>query len=105
MKALEKDRFRRYETANAMAADLNRYLQGEAIEARPPSTAYRLRKAASRHRVALVATSVVALSLLAGTVTTSWFALREYRARLETDVLAEKYREEVFQTALTATLI
>ncbi|NLS93085.1 MAG: serine/threonine protein kinase, partial [Planctomycetaceae bacterium] len=51
MKALEKDRSRRYETANAMAADLNRYLQGEAIEARPPSTAYRLRKAASRHRV------------------------------------------------------
>ena len=53
MRALEKNRSRRYETANALAADLTRYLAGEPIEARPPSTAYRF-KAAARHRVALV---------------------------------------------------
>jgi Flp pilus assembly protein TadD len=74
MRALEKNRSRRYETANALAADLTRYLAGEPIEARPPSTAYRLRKAAARHRVALVTTSLFALTLLAATVTSSLLA-------------------------------
>ncbi len=74
MRALEKNRSRRYETANALAADLTRYLAGEPIEARPPSTAYRLRKAAARHRVALVTTSLIALTLLAATVTSSLLA-------------------------------
>jgi serine/threonine protein kinase len=53
MKALEKDRTRRYETANSLGRDVQRYLADEVIEARPPSTAYRLRKFARKYRAAL----------------------------------------------------
>jgi hypothetical protein len=55
MKALEKDRRRRYESAAALAADLLRYRKDEPVEAARPSTWYRLRKAVRRHRVALAA--------------------------------------------------
>ena len=53
MKALEKDRSRRYETANGLAADVRRYLDDEPVEARPPSAWYRLGKFARRNRAAL----------------------------------------------------
>src|SRR5436305_1724062 len=53
MKTLEKDRNRRYETANGLAADLRRYLDDEAVAAGPPTAAYRLSKFAKRYRVAL----------------------------------------------------
>jgi WD40 repeat protein/serine/threonine protein kinase len=64
MKALEKDRNRRYETANAFAADVQRYLNDEAVLACPPSAMYRFRKFARRNKVVLATTSVVALALL-----------------------------------------
>ena len=76
MKALDKDRSRRYETANDFAADLFRHLDGEPVEARPPSTAYRLRKAARRYRTAAMMTAVVAIALLGATGTSTWFAVR-----------------------------
>ena len=57
MKALEKDRTRRYQTANDVARDIERYLHDEAVEACPPSTIYRLRKFARRHQTAAIATS------------------------------------------------
>ena len=50
MKALEKDRTRRYETANGLARDVERYLADEPVEACPPSAGYRLRKFARQHR-------------------------------------------------------
>ena len=50
MKALEKDRARRYETASGLAADVERYLADEPVEACPPSAAYRLRKFVRRHK-------------------------------------------------------
>ena len=53
MKALEKDRTRRYETAGGLARDIERYLEGEAVEAGPPSARYQLSKFARRHRAAL----------------------------------------------------
>src|SRR6476619_4472897 len=56
MKALEKDRGRRYETANGFAQDLQRYLADEPVQACPPSTAYRLRKFARKNRRLLVTT-------------------------------------------------
>src|SRR5262249_10508326 len=59
MKALEKDRSRRYETANGFAADVLRYLCGEAVQAHPPSTAYRLRKFVRRHKGQVIAASLV----------------------------------------------
>ncbi|MBI3866101.1 MAG: protein kinase [Planctomycetia bacterium] len=68
MKALEKDRTRRYGTANGFAADIGRFLNDEPVEARPPSTAYRFRKFARRNRVAFFATSLVAGGLVAAVV-------------------------------------
>jgi len=66
MKALEKDRTRRYETANGFAADVLRYLGGEAVQAHPPSTAYRLKKFVRRNKGQVIAASLVLFVLLAG---------------------------------------
>ncbi|HEY7326757.1 MAG TPA: serine/threonine-protein kinase [Gemmataceae bacterium] len=71
MKALEKDRTRRYETANGLAADVLRFLSGEAVQAHPPSTAYRLRKFVKRYKGQVLAASVVFLALVAGIVGTT----------------------------------
>jgi tetratricopeptide (TPR) repeat protein len=83
MKALEKDRTRRYETANGFAADLLRYLADEPVTACPPTIGYRLRKSARRNKVALATSGVVALALLAGTVASTWQAIRARQAELD----------------------
>jgi WD40 repeat protein len=80
MKALEKDRRRRYETASAFAADVQHYLDDEPVAACPPSAAYRLRKFARRHRVALVTSALVAAALVLGTAVSVWQAVRATRA-------------------------
>ena len=80
MKAIEKDRRRRYETANGLALDVERFLNHEAVDARPPSTFYRLRKLARRHKVALTTLSAIAGTLVAGVVTSTLFALRAHEA-------------------------
>jgi hypothetical protein len=64
MKAIEKDRCRRYETASSFAADVRRFLAEEPIEARPPSAWYRFRKLTRRHKVALTTTGIVAAALI-----------------------------------------
>jgi WD40 repeat protein/serine/threonine protein kinase len=88
MKALEKDRNRRYESASAFAADVRRFLAGEAVEARPPSGWYRFRKMARRNRAALTTALVVAAALLLGTAVSVWQAVRATRAEaLATDRL------------------
>jgi serine/threonine protein kinase len=66
LKALEKDRTRRYETANALARDIQRYLADEVVEARPPSVRYRVSKFVRRHKGQVIAASLVLLALLAG---------------------------------------
>jgi len=66
MKALEKDRTRRYETANRMRLDIQRYLANEPVSASPPSTIYRLRKFALRNRTAVTVGTTVAVALVAG---------------------------------------
>jgi serine/threonine protein kinase len=66
MKALEKDRGRRYETASAFAADVQRYLKLEPVEARPPSAVYRARKFIQRHKATLVMAVLPLLILLLG---------------------------------------
>ena len=80
MKALEKDRNRRYETANGLAADLRRYLDDEPVQACPPSAGYRLRKFARRNRAMLVTAAVVATALVGGTTISTWQAVRAGRA-------------------------
>jgi len=66
MKALEKDRARRYETAEALARDVERFLRDEPVEAGPPSVSYRVRKFVRRHRTGVVAAALVLVALLAG---------------------------------------
>ena len=76
MKALEKDRTRRYDTANGLADDVRRYLDDEPVLACPPSTGYRLRKFAIRNKVAILTSSVVLAALIAGFIGTTWQAIR-----------------------------
>ena len=80
MKCLEKDRTRRYETANGLAADLQRHLNDEPVVARPPSAAYRFEKAWRRHKVAFTAAGAVAVSLLLGLGGSWWQAGQAARA-------------------------
>ena len=66
MKALEKDRTRRYETANGFAADILRHLANEPVVAAPPSRAYRMRKFVRKHRGGVIAASLVLSGALGG---------------------------------------
>jgi serine/threonine protein kinase len=80
MKCLEKDRSRRYETANGLSADIQRYLGGEAVVAAPPSRAYRLQKFIRRNRGTVTAATLIAAALFLGFIGTSYglvWALRE----------------------------
>ncbi len=72
LKALEKDRSRRYETVNGLARDVERYLDGDVVEARPPSTAYRLQKFVKRHKTQVGAASVLFLTMICGIAGTTW---------------------------------
>jgi tetratricopeptide (TPR) repeat protein/serine/threonine protein kinase len=83
MKALEKDRNRRYESASAFAADVQRYLADEPVLACPPSVAYRFRKFARRHRTGLLMTAAALLVLIVGGSGIGW-VLRDRAAQEET---------------------
>src|SRR5262249_49504952 len=76
MKALEKDRGRRYETATGLAMDVRRYLAGEPVQAVPPSARYRLGKFVRKHRGPVAAAAVVLLALVGGVCGTTWQAVR-----------------------------
>ena len=69
MRAVEKDRDRRYATPSELAADIERFLQNRPVEARPASAAYRLRKYVRRHRVAVGVVSGLAAVLIAFAIT------------------------------------
>jgi serine/threonine protein kinase/tetratricopeptide (TPR) repeat protein len=89
MKALEKDPARRYETADGLARDIRRHLEGDPVEAGPPSAVYRLRKLARKHRAVLTTVSAFAAVLVAATAISTWQAIRarqaEARARQDRD--------------------
>ena len=91
IKCLEKDRARRYETANGLAADLKRHLDNEPVVARPPSTAYRAQKAWRRNRLAFAAAAAVAGALTVGLGISTWQAVRAKRA--ERVALAAQLKE------------
>jgi serine/threonine protein kinase/predicted Zn-dependent protease len=94
LKALEKDRGRRYETANGLARDVQRYLADEPVEACPPSAGYRLRKFARKHRKALWTAAVVALLLLLAGSSWLWLARRDAeRERLRAAEEAERAQQ------------
>jgi len=81
MKCLEKERIRRYDTAGALLADLQHYLDDEPVEAGPPSMVYKASKFARRHRGALVAASLILIVIIAGSIISTMFALSEARQR------------------------
>ena len=76
MKALEKDRNRRYDTASGLAADVRRYLKDEPVQACPPSAGYRMRRLIRRNKFAISTVLLVAAALVAGTVLSIWQAMR-----------------------------
>jgi serine/threonine protein kinase/WD40 repeat protein len=80
MKSLEKDRTRRYETADGLAKDIERHLADEPVEAGPPSATYRLKKYARKHRTLLTVLSAFSLVLVAGTTISLWLAYRAKEA-------------------------
>jgi serine/threonine protein kinase len=108
MRALEKDRVRRYDTANALARDIQRYLSGDPVEASPPSATYRLRKFARKYRPWLVAAAAFAALLVSATGFSGWQAVRatraEHSAQAERNraLDAEKVAKEQTERALTA---
>jgi WD40 repeat protein/serine/threonine protein kinase len=83
MKCLEKDRTRRYDTANSLAADLKRHLDNEPVSARPPSSSYRFQKLVRRNKLAFGAAGAVAVALLLGIVGSTWQLIRATRAERE----------------------
>ena len=80
MKALEKDRTRRYETASALARDVERYLQHQPVEAGPPSARYRIGKLLRRHRTAALTAAAGLVLLVAGAAVSTWQAVRATQA-------------------------
>jgi serine/threonine protein kinase len=115
MRALEKDRNRRYETANGMALDVRRYLDNEPIQARPPSRLYRFQKLVRRNKVVFAAAAAVTFTLIMGFGASTWMFFREREARQEQVHLREvadqaranearlrvqtEYRERITQAA------
>ena len=85
MKAMDKDRDRRYATVNDLAADVERYLNDEPVQACPPSIRYRLLKSVRRYKVAAVVTAVVTSTILASAAFSAWKYVDERAARQDSD--------------------
>ena len=85
MKAMEKERSRRYETPNAFAEDIQRFLNQEAIAARPASSAYRLKKFALRNRTLVATGSLIAVTMTLGFGVSIWQAIVANQERLKAD--------------------
>jgi tetratricopeptide (TPR) repeat protein len=94
MKCLEKQRDRRYETANGLARDIQRYLADEVVEARPPSAGYRLRKFTRKHRAALASATAIAVLLVAGLSVSLWQMFRAIAAEGQASQNAQQARDE-----------
>ncbi len=101
MKALEKDRTRRYDSASAFADDILRFIRNEPVLARPPSFTYQIRKFASKNRVGVVAFLLVLFSLLAGIAGTTWGMLRALNAEAIANERTRDAEEERKRSELT----
>ncbi|HWL95044.1 MAG TPA: tetratricopeptide repeat protein, partial [Phycisphaerae bacterium] len=102
MKCLEKDRTRRYDTANAVALELRRYLSSEPVLAGPPSPTYRLRKYMRRRRGTVIAAALIVFTLIGGIVGTTVGLLKANRQRIlaeEQSRRADKQRKNAERTA------
>jgi tetratricopeptide (TPR) repeat protein len=102
MKCLEKDRSRRYETADGLAADIQRHLENQPVEAGPPTAGYRMRKFVRRNRVMVTGATMVLAALLAGAAGTTFGLLRAEQRRAEAETargLAEKREAQTRQVS------
>ena len=108
MKAMEKDRTRRYETASALALDITKFLSGEVITARPPTTFYRLQKFVRRNRASVIVAALVAGMLIAATAASGHWAWRATKAerlargRLVAERKARRQAEDLHTRAVEA---
>ncbi len=93
MKALEKDRTRRYPTANGLALDIQRFLTNETISARPPSKLYRLQKAVLRNKLLFAGIGIIAMLLVVMLIVVSASLAKERRSRREAEAASVKSRE------------
>ncbi len=110
MKALEKDRTRRYETANGLAMELQRYLNHEPVIARPPDKLYRLRKTIRRNKLAVGAVGIFTVALVLGATVSAWLAIRATRAeaiarRDRDDAAVARQQTEAINRFLTEDLL
>ena len=94
MKALEKDRTRRYETANGLSRDIQRHLSNDPVEARPPTVSYRLRKFISKNRNAVLTVASFTLLLLLGTILSTWLAFKAKNAAADARLATVKETAE-----------
>jgi len=99
MKCLEKDRQRRYETANGLALDIGRYLKGEAIVAVPPSKGYLLGKLVRKHKKTFAAAAAIAVILAGATVFSTWQAYVANRERAIATAVGEFLNKDLLQAA------
>jgi serine/threonine protein kinase/tetratricopeptide (TPR) repeat protein len=98
MKALEKDRARRYETANGLARDIERHLNNEPVVARPPSRLYEFQKTVRRHKLGFAAAGAVVTALVIGLGLSTWLFVKEKAAR-QRAVAAEKTQSQLREQA------
>jgi serine/threonine protein kinase len=90
LKCLEKDRVRRYQTANALLVDIQRHLSNEPVAARPRSRLYEFQKTVRRHKVGFAAAMAVMAALFFGLAIATWSLAKETRARRRADMEAAK---------------
>lgn len=96
LKALEKDRTRRYETANGLALEIQRFLNNEAISARPPSAFYKFQKALLRNKLLFIGVAIIALFLVVSLIVVSVSLAKERQARRESQEV-KQFLERMLQ--------
>jgi WD40 repeat protein len=96
MKALEKDRARRYDTANGLAMDVERFQSHEPVVARPHSTVYRVRKFVRRNRVMVGAAAMIGVVLVLGIFGSTWQAIRATKAEREQSRLRQQAEAQAY---------
>lgn len=104
MKALERDRTRRYDSAAALATDLQRHQDREPVSARPPTAGYLLRRYAQRHRAAVAAAVTIMLVLLASSVASTWMYLNQRTALAQSQQVSSFLKKVLAQAGVEKAL-
>ena len=102
MKCLEKDRNRRYETANGLAVDIRRHLNNEPVLARPPSNLYKFQKLVRRNKLSFIAGSAVTAALIIGLGVSTWLFFKEQQARQQAEAERKEAEKEAAKSQQVA---